>query len=57
MERAEAAAQYEEDNGTAMSDEEEMSAEADRRNAEVYARLAAGWDRYVLEKAEEEEEA
>ena len=54
---AAAAAQYEEDNGTTMSDEEETSAEADRRNAEVDTRLAAGRNRYVLEAAEEEEEA
>ena len=54
---AAAAAQYEEDNGTAMSDEQETSAEADRRDAERRAKLAAGRRRWVLSEAEEEEEA
>ena len=50
------AAQYEEDNGTAMSDGELTSANADRRDAERRARLAAGQRRCVFEAAEEDEE-
>ena len=54
---AAAAAQHEEENGTTMSDENVTSAEADRRDAERRARLAAGRRRRVLDEAEEQEEA
>ena len=54
---AAAAAQHEEENGTAMSDGEVTSAEADRRDAERRARLAASRRRWVLDEAEEQEEA
>ena len=40
-----------------MSDEQETSAEADRRDAERRAKLAAGRRRWVLDEAEEQEEA
>ena len=53
-EYAEEQAQHEEENGTAMSDDEVTSAEADRRDAERRARLAAGRRRWVLDEAEEE---
>ena len=36
-----------------MSDDEVTSAEADRRDAERRARLAAGRGRYVLDEADE----
>ena len=52
-EYAVAAAQHEEENGTTMSDDEVTSAEADRRDAERRARLAAGRGRYVLDEADE----
>ena len=50
---AAAAVQHEEENGTAMSDDEAASADADRREAEYRARLAAGRGRWVLDQAEE----
>ena len=53
-EYAEEQAQHEEENGTTMSDDEVTSAEADRRDAERRARLAAGRRRWVLDEAEEE---
>ena len=56
-EYAEQQAQDEEENGTAMSDGEVTSAEADRRDAERRAKLAAGRRRFVLDEADEEEEA
>ena len=40
-----------------MSDDEVTGAEADRRDAERRARLAAGRKRWVLDEAEEQEEA
>ena len=52
-EYAEQQAQDEEENGTTMSDDEVTSAEADRRDAERRARLAAGRGRYVLDEADE----
>ena len=54
---AEEQAQHEEENGTTMSDDEVTSAEADRRDAERRARLSAGRRRFVLDEADEEEEA
>ena len=50
----ERAQHHEEENGTAMSDGDVTSAEADRRDAERRARLAAGRRRWVLDEAEEE---
>ena len=54
---AAASAQQQEENGTAMSDGEVTSAEADHRDAERRARLSAGRRRWVLDGAEEQEEA